>query len=117
MQAYIAEVQDILGRWALAEADQLVVLCLPTNCSLTDIGSMQKPELDQVLARGACITSLDRSLNILYASQYLIRRWLSQPNSHSYFINRTALDVLKSDDLEKIRQVTHLMAAWSAGNY
>jgi len=117
MQSVILDAKEVLDRWALPEANQRAVLGLPVDCSLNDIDSIQQPELEQVLVRSACITSLDRSLNILYTSQDFVRRWLSQPNSHPYFNNRTAIDVLKSDDLEKIRQVTQLLAAWSAGNY
>ena len=117
MQPIIIDSKEVFGRWELSKADQLAVLGLPANFSLSELHTLDQTEVEQVTARSACITSLDRSLNILYPSQDLVKRWLTQPNSHPLFDHQAPLDLLKSGDLDVFRQIAQLMSAWSAGNY
>src|SRR5690554_4151425 len=116
MKANITEALEVLGRWALSEADQLAVLDLAANFSLGELHTLSQAELEQTTARCACVTSLDRSLGILYPRQELVKRWLTQPNSHPLFDHQTPLNLLKSGDLDVFREIAQLMSAWSAGN-
>lgn len=116
MQTLILEAKEVMCRWTLPESDQLAVLGLPAGTDLDQLDTLSDEARSRLIARCACITSLNRALNVLYPSQLLATRWVFQPNSHEFFRQQRPLDLLKTGDLETLQRISRMMLAWSAGN-
>jgi len=116
MLSLIEETREIFQRWELSASEQLAVLGQSADADFDRLSELEDQNSTQLIARCACLIALDRALTVLYPSQPLANRWLSQPNTHGFFNQQTPLDLLKTGELESLRYISQLMTAWSAGN-
>lgn len=73
MQTLILEAKEVMCRWTLPESDQLAVLGLPAGTDLDQLDTLSDEARSRLIARCACITSLNRALNVSVRPSHLVR--------------------------------------------
>lgn len=114
----LAEVEKSIAHWQLSSAETASLLGLVTTVEQNEVQDIeiQPIERPETKERILLIESINRSLNVLYGNETLVRNWLRSPNSHELFNGETALAVMCGKSVHRLERVAALLAAWSAGN-